>query len=140
MTFSCEDKSQLEAEDNNMASTVESSQVEGLGQAVGSAKGMEGEPPPGMREDKGSSQGMDGRPEMGTKTAPAFTKIIIEGVTKIKCSSCEKICESTKQMKTHITKSHTKKDKNATKKTIQKVDITEEDISKSMYEQYGMVQ
>ena len=40
-------------------------------------------------------------------------------------------------MKTHITKNHTKKDKNKTSKPHQKEDITEDDTIKKMYEKYG---
>ena len=39
-------------------------------------------------------------------------------------------------MRTHITKNHTKKDKNVTKKTTEK-ENTAEEMNKNMYEQYG---
>ena len=39
-------------------------------------------------------------------------------------------------MRTHITKNHTKKDENVTKKTTEK-ENTAEETNKNMYEQYG---
>ena len=51
-----------------MVTAVDSIQGEGLEEAVVSAQGMEGEPPPGMGENGASSQGMDvGINKGGTK-------------------------------------------------------------------------
>ena len=76
---------------------------------------------------------MDDQPEkQGNKgDALAFTKIVTDGITKFKCNSCDKVCGTSKQMKNHNTKTHTKKDKIVTEKTPQK-ENTAEEMNKKM--------
>ena len=121
-----------------MGTSMESSQGVGLEVEAQSSQGMDREVPPGLEGDGGPSQGMDGRLEkLGNKgDTLTFTKIVTNGITMLKCNSCDKVCETSKQMKTHNTKTHTKKNRNVTKKTPEKEDTTEE-VNKKMYEQYG---
>ena len=121
-----------------MGTSLDSSQEEGVEVGTRSSKGMEIEVSQGLEGDEGSSKRMDDQPEkQGNKDdALAFTKIVTNGITKFKCNSCDKVCGSSKQMKTHNTKTHTKKDKNATEKTPQK-ENTAEEMNKKMFEQYG---
>ena len=102
-----------------------------------SSKGMESEVP-GLEGDQGTPRGMDGQLEkLGIKLdSPTYTEIVTNGIKKLKCSSCDKVCDNSKQMKTHIKKTHTKKDKNVTKKTSENKATTEE-MNKKIFEQYG---
>ena len=121
-----------------MGTSLESSQGEGVEDGAGSSKRLESEVSQGLVGDERSSKGMDDQQEKqrNKDDALAYTKIVTNGITKFKCNSCDKVCGSSKQMKTHNTKTHTKKDKNVTEKTPSKENTIKE-MNKKMYEQYG---